>query len=589
MKGLYQTTSSNSFLISLKLATFRLRLFDSFTTKNRPGYGERIFNKTCSLSTSQIIKMSDNLAPSYTGILLSSLDAMVLFTLAVRNGVPLVERRPLDKERKEVIVSGNVFIYREKTSSIKRWTDGVTWSPSRIMGNFLVYRQLERGFPPGEKKRAAKRRTSQESFHSPSEGLLEISLNKEQERLLVGSLVDSYDFKPGGLIKKTISATLDGETYHLVSYYNLRHAVSGQLLQPSQISHIDIIEDLTKQPGFRIELDIQGNELPTSTRRPSRLNEAQKSPRRNDQQFKANDETYSGQQSQEEGLQKLAMFNQEQYPQQFALSNQEEHHQGFAMPNQDDHRQQFSLPNQEQHYRGAVPYSPAQHHKQGQHHQWRQHRHQVSPYSLGQHHRAATYSQEPHHQGVAARNQEQHHQRAVTYPLGQNYQHRQHHQLGSPYSLGQHHRIATNNQEQHHPRVASYEQEQNHQEHHILNMYSLEQHQQEVAPYHQEQHHQHLTPQILQNTFNPSSVYLSPGFTDPSNLTYVGLSNQAYIGLCSLENQGSPVSKNDELHVLENTESPNSKNDEAPKSTTVEPSNHNESDAMGKYPPSDPH
>ncbi|CAO3597762.1 unnamed protein product [Absidia cylindrospora] len=29
------------------------------------------------------------------------------------------------------------------TIGIKRWTDGLVWSPSRIFGNFLIYRELD--------------------------------------------------------------------------------------------------------------------------------------------------------------------------------------------------------------------------------------------------------------------------------------------------------------------------------------------------------------------------------------------------------------------------------------------------------------
>jgi hypothetical protein len=69
-----------------------------------------------------------------------------------------IGRRPHDRERTQIITSGNVFIYEENASGIKRWTDGVTWSPSRIMGNFLVYRELSSPFPAGEKKKAKKRK-----------------------------------------------------------------------------------------------------------------------------------------------------------------------------------------------------------------------------------------------------------------------------------------------------------------------------------------------------------------------------------------------------------------------------------------------
>ena len=138
----------------------------------------------------------------------------------------MIQRRPNEKERNEAIVSGNIFIYSEHTSSIKRWTDGVQWSPSRIMGNFLVYRELNKGFPPGEKKRAAKKnRSSQTGFGDGSNPHnLPINLSKDEERQFIGSLVDSYDFKCGGLVKKTISVKYNNNNYHLVSYYDLRYA-----------------------------------------------------------------------------------------------------------------------------------------------------------------------------------------------------------------------------------------------------------------------------------------------------------------------------------------------------------------------------
>jgi hypothetical protein len=37
-----------------------------------------------------------------------------------------------------MVQSGSVFVYDEQESGIKRWTDGHSWSPSRILANFLV-------------------------------------------------------------------------------------------------------------------------------------------------------------------------------------------------------------------------------------------------------------------------------------------------------------------------------------------------------------------------------------------------------------------------------------------------------------------
>jgi len=37
-----------------------------------------------------------------------------------------------------MITSGAVFVFSVEESGIKRWTDSMVWSPSRIVGNFLV-------------------------------------------------------------------------------------------------------------------------------------------------------------------------------------------------------------------------------------------------------------------------------------------------------------------------------------------------------------------------------------------------------------------------------------------------------------------
>lgn len=51
--------------------------------------------------------------------------------------MPKVTRRLRDDERK-LVRSGQVFVFDERESGIKRWTDGLLWSPSRILWNFLV-------------------------------------------------------------------------------------------------------------------------------------------------------------------------------------------------------------------------------------------------------------------------------------------------------------------------------------------------------------------------------------------------------------------------------------------------------------------
>jgi hypothetical protein len=51
--------------------------------------------------------------------------------------IPRVTRRLIERER-GMVQSGAVFVFDEHESGIKRWTDGLVWSPSRILGNFLV-------------------------------------------------------------------------------------------------------------------------------------------------------------------------------------------------------------------------------------------------------------------------------------------------------------------------------------------------------------------------------------------------------------------------------------------------------------------
>jgi len=56
-------------------------------------------------------------------------------------------------------------------------------------------------------------------FDVASASDLSRALPAEIERSLLGSLIDSYDFKRGGLIKKTNRVTLGSRILRLISYY----------------------------------------------------------------------------------------------------------------------------------------------------------------------------------------------------------------------------------------------------------------------------------------------------------------------------------------------------------------------------------
>ena len=219
------------------------------------------------------------LEPTFTGYVATTQDALILFEACLTGVLHHVPRRPHDRERSHLVRSGSVFIYEENSSGIKRWTDGVTWSPSRILGNFLVYRELEKPFPPGEKKRAMKkanrrpvpptrpgepypRHDSQSYSPSPTAGSGPFGSDRthqsEVERALVGSLVDSYGFKDSGLVKKTMSVTVAGVTHHLVSYYSVEDVMRGALSPPSMVESLRYIRprlELTQKQSFRAPID----------------------------------------------------------------------------------------------------------------------------------------------------------------------------------------------------------------------------------------------------------------------------------------------------------------------------------------------
>lgn len=184
-------------------------------------------------------------------------DALRLFEAVLTGELLHTPRRPHDRERDTLIQSGHVFIFEESSSGIKRWTDGQHWSPSRILGNFLIYRQLHQDLPPGEKKKAIKRKKDNDlelqEVQPDAAGPTD-----ERLRALLGSLIDSYQFMEGGLIKKTISINFNDTNHHLVSYYSLDDALAGRLPTPSQDARLSRIRPrraiMTGQ-DFRVEIE----------------------------------------------------------------------------------------------------------------------------------------------------------------------------------------------------------------------------------------------------------------------------------------------------------------------------------------------
>ena len=223
--------------------------------------------------------------PTFTGFVHNSMDGLVLFEACLSGKLHHVPRRPHDRERSSLIKSGSIFIYEENASGIKRWTDGVAWSPSRILGNFLIYRELEKPFPPGEKKRAMKRKRSslpgepyprrssdedgngdistpltppEQPTDSDNKSGLPSDQEKELERSLIGSLVDSYGFRPDGLVKKTMSISINGISHHMVSYYKVDDVKNNKLQRPlsdPRLQNMTVRPELYLKQNFRAPVE----------------------------------------------------------------------------------------------------------------------------------------------------------------------------------------------------------------------------------------------------------------------------------------------------------------------------------------------
>src|SRR6478609_2341806 len=79
---------------------------------------------------------------TYHGYVRTPADAIRLFEACRLGILPRVQRRLSEKERQS-IRSGSVFAWDEREAGMRRWTDGRTWSPSRVSGSFLTYRELD--------------------------------------------------------------------------------------------------------------------------------------------------------------------------------------------------------------------------------------------------------------------------------------------------------------------------------------------------------------------------------------------------------------------------------------------------------------
>ncbi|KAK3321610.1 Gti1/Pac2 family-domain-containing protein [Apodospora peruviana] len=157
---------------------------------------------------------------TYYGMVKSPADAIKLFEACRLGLLPRVQRRLSEKER-HAIRSGSVFVWDEREAGMRRWTDGKSWSASRVAGSFLTYREMEgkRGNGFGSGGGGGRRQAGR----TPDSGR-----GSDEDPEPEGP--DGYKYKTDGLMKQSFSITTSNDQHlHLISYYS---RASGDLPSP---------------------------------------------------------------------------------------------------------------------------------------------------------------------------------------------------------------------------------------------------------------------------------------------------------------------------------------------------------------------
>ncbi|KAI0281877.1 Gti1/Pac2 family-domain-containing protein [Russula brevipes] len=195
----------------------------------------------------------------FIGYVETTTDALRLLVAARQGIIPRITRPLNDSERRSMIRSGAVFVFYVEESGIKRWTEGLSWSPSRIVGNFLVCRCFPLCdhdtvlFPPGTStfRVAPPSSPANSYYHGRSDP---------------SGARDSGAARSSNLIKKTITVKVSGTDHRLVSYYREDDVARGLLQRPTSrpdIMRLTIPPEMVHATNFRhpphIEIRPDGN------------------------------------------------------------------------------------------------------------------------------------------------------------------------------------------------------------------------------------------------------------------------------------------------------------------------------------------
>ena len=197
--------------------------------------------------------------PTYTGYVETRKDALILIQACLRGDLHPVDRRPVPDDRYFVLQSGNVYLYEEKSSGIRRWLDSGSWTTGRTSRDFSIYAEKpDPNCSPHQLQLAC-------PFQYGNDKPLSASMPPEWEARLYGSLRKTFDTKAGGLVRKTIciknaDKLVSGPIWHLVNYYRPMDVVKGRLRTPSKDKSLapPLPPPLSwsRQPGQQVAISI---------------------------------------------------------------------------------------------------------------------------------------------------------------------------------------------------------------------------------------------------------------------------------------------------------------------------------------------
>lgn len=209
---------------------------------------------------------------TYRGYVRTPGDAIKLFEACRLGLLPRVQRRLSEKERQS-IRSGSVFVWDEREAGMRRWTDGKSWSASRVSGSFLTYREMEgkRGGGFGSARRT--------NGKTPESGRASDEDQDDGEP-------EGYRYKADGLMKQSFSITTStGQHLHLISYYSRPQPGQPELSQPSSDPQL---RGIVPVKGMYPESSMgEANQTPALTRAPMQQGPYMMAPHPHAQQYGA--------------------------------------------------------------------------------------------------------------------------------------------------------------------------------------------------------------------------------------------------------------------------------------------------------------